>query len=82
MQVWDNWKTNSGLVLHALQLRIFERGLQMLDVGGIIVYSTCSFNPLENEAVSSVSLLEWSLPEVAACSDFWPCATTKLEAKN
>ncbi len=33
------------------QNRILRRGLELLAVGGRIVYSTCSFNPTENEAV-------------------------------
>ena len=34
-----------------LQARILKRGLELLSVGGRLVYSTCSFNPVENEAV-------------------------------
>ena len=34
-----------------LQSRILRRGLEMLASGGRLVYSTCSFNPIENEAV-------------------------------
>ena len=34
-----------------LQFRIARRGLELLTVGGRLVYSTCSLNPLENEAV-------------------------------
>ena len=37
--------------LHPLQVRIAFRGAQLLAVGGRLVYSTCSFNPIENEAV-------------------------------
>lgn len=33
------------------QVQIFLRGAQLTKVGGRIVYSTCSFNPIENEAV-------------------------------
>ena len=34
-----------------LQFDIAKRGLQMLKCGGLLVYSTCSLNPLEDEAV-------------------------------
>lgn len=34
-----------------MQLRIAERSLRMLKVGGKMVYSTCSMSPLEDEAV-------------------------------
>ena len=35
----------------SLQRSILNRGLEMLEVGGRLVYSTCSFNPVEDEAV-------------------------------
>ncbi|KAF8421464.1 S-adenosyl-L-methionine-dependent methyltransferase [Tirmania nivea] len=49
--VWREWVPHSGLNLHLIQVRILVRGLQMLKVGGRLVYSTCSMNPIENEAV-------------------------------
>ncbi|OLL26300.1 Multisite-specific tRNA:(cytosine-C(5))-methyltransferase [Neolecta irregularis DAH-3] len=49
--LWNTWGVGHGLGLHSLQLRILLRGLQMLKVGGRLVYSTCSINPMENEAV-------------------------------
>lgn len=40
-----------GLGLHQLQINISLRAAHLLKVGGLMVYSTCSFNPIENEAV-------------------------------
>ena len=37
--------------LHALQVRITLHSATLLKVGGRLVYSTCSFNPVEDEAV-------------------------------
>ncbi|WBW70623.1 tRNA (cytosine-5-)-methyltransferase [Schizosaccharomyces osmophilus] len=75
ISLWKDWSATSGLSLHPLQLRILIRGLQLLKVGGYMVYSTCSMNPIENEAVvcaalkatgESVSLVDISekLPEL------------------
>ncbi|CAL4093057.1 unnamed protein product, partial [Meganyctiphanes norvegica] len=49
--VWKKWNPLNGANLHGLQLRIARRGLEMLTVGGRMVYSTCSMHPLEDEAV-------------------------------
>nr|XP_054748162.1 RNA cytosine-C(5)-methyltransferase NSUN2-like [Lytechinus pictus] len=49
--IWKRWTPLSGFNLHPLQRRILLRGIELLAVGGRLVYSTCSFNPVENEAV-------------------------------
>ncbi|KKK18038.1 hypothetical protein ARAM_000766 [Aspergillus rambellii] len=51
VSVWKDWTPTNAIGLHAIQVRILVRALQMLKVGGRVVYSTCSMNPLENEAV-------------------------------
>lgn len=49
--IWRRWTANNGNGLHALQLRIALHSAHMLRVGGRMVYSTCTFNPVEDEAV-------------------------------
>ena len=51
LNVWKDWTPGNALGLHGVQSRILLRALQMLKVGGRVVYSTCSMNPVENEAV-------------------------------
>jgi 16S rRNA C967 or C1407 C5-methylase (RsmB/RsmF family) len=49
--VMKGWHASFGLELHQLQLQIAFRGLALLKIGGMMTYSTCSFNPVEDEAV-------------------------------
>lgn len=49
--IWRKWNVGMGNALHCLQVQIAMRGLSLLKVGGRMVYSTCSMNPVENEAV-------------------------------
>eukprot|EP00461_Guttulinopsis_vulgaris_P007794 UN07844 len=49
--VWANWSLHNSYALQPLQLQIAYRGLQLLKEDGLMVYSTCSINPLEDEAV-------------------------------
>ncbi|KAG9239904.1 S-adenosyl-L-methionine-dependent methyltransferase [Calycina marina] len=51
VNLWKDWTPGSALGLYITQVRILVRALQMLKVGGRVVYSTCSMNPVENEAV-------------------------------
>ncbi|CAN4097302.1 unnamed protein product [Withania somnifera] len=49
--IWRRWNAGTGNGLHGLQVQIAMRGMSLLKVGGRMVYSTCSMNPIENEAV-------------------------------
>ena len=48
---WRSWTTKDGFALHKVQIALVKRALQLVKVGGRVVYSTCSLNPIENEAV-------------------------------
>ena len=48
---WKEWGLKDGNSLHKLQLNILRKGVALLKKNGLIVYSTCSLNPIENEAV-------------------------------
>ncbi|ELA41183.1 uncharacterized protein VICG_01782 [Vittaforma corneae ATCC 50505] len=49
--IMPKWNVNDGIGLSSIQLRILKRSLELLKEGGILVYSTCSLNPIENEWV-------------------------------
>ena len=57
--IWSKWSTASGFLLHPLQLQIAKRGVQLLKTGGLMVYSTCSMSPYEDEACVA-ELLRWA----------------------
>ncbi|KAG6873618.1 hypothetical protein C0995_013549 [Termitomyces sp. Mi166 len=54
--IWKNWQPMDGNGLHSLQVRILQRAMKLLKPDGRIVYSTCSLNPVENEAVLAAAL--------------------------
>lgn len=48
---WRNWNPLDGNALNTLQISILERAVNLVKVNGLIAYSTCSLNAVENEAV-------------------------------
>ena len=54
--IWKDWTPGNALGLYSIQSRILVRALQMLKVGGRVVYSTCSLNPVENEAIIATAI--------------------------
>jgi len=49
--VLNRWEVANALRQHTMQLQIAMRGVELLRVGGTMAFSTCSLNPIENEAV-------------------------------
>ncbi|KAI8811757.1 S-adenosyl-L-methionine-dependent methyltransferase [Cladochytrium replicatum] len=75
---WRNWSVSKGNGMHRTQLRILMRALQLAKVGARIVYSTCTFNPIEDEAVvaAALNLSEGSL-RILDVSDKLPALRRK-----
>lgn len=55
-EVFLRWEPLLGLRMHPLQLQIAMRAAALLKVGGLLSYSTCSLNPIENESVVAALL--------------------------
>lgn len=44
---WREWSTADGREMHAVQIGLLMKALQMTRIGGVVVYSTCSLNDIE-----------------------------------
>jgi len=69
-EIWRSWTPAEGVGLHPRQLQILCRGIQLLKDGGVLVYSTCSLNPIEDEAVVAAALARF--PGELELVDFSP----------
>jgi 16S rRNA C967 or C1407 C5-methylase (RsmB/RsmF family) len=49
--IFKIWSPREAIGLQRIQVQIALRACHLLKVGGRLVYSTCSLNPIENEAV-------------------------------
>ncbi|KAH0834903.1 S-adenosyl-L-methionine-dependent methyltransferase [Lanmaoa asiatica] len=70
--IWKRWQPLDGNGLHGLQVRILQRAMHMLEPDGRIVYSTCSLNPVENEAVIAAALNSRPVFELVDVSSQFP----------
>jgi NOL1/NOP2/sun family putative RNA methylase len=68
-EVWRQWKPSGGLGLHSMQVGLLNRAVDLLKPGGRVVYSTCSLDPVENEAVISQILQKRGDVRLIDCSD-------------
>jgi len=58
LNIWESWNPVKGNHRHHLQYNIARRGLELLEVGGLMAYSSCSINQIENECVLARLLQE------------------------
>lgn len=54
--VWKKWSVGNSNNFHGMQAKILRRGVELLKENGLLVYSTCSMNPIEDEAVVATIL--------------------------
>lgn len=57
--LWRLFRPRTGLQFHLIQRQILLQALQVLKPQGRLVYSTCSLNPIEDEAVVASVLKEY-----------------------
>lgn len=77
--VWTKWNLHSGRGMHKLQVDILKKGALLLRPGGKMVYSTCSIDPIENEAVVASILKQFPWLELISIntSDMFPDLRTR-----
>ncbi|PFH60837.1 hypothetical protein XA68_10244 [Ophiocordyceps unilateralis] len=83
--LWRDWQPGNALGLHPTQIRILVRALQLLKVGGRVVYSTCSMNPVENESVVAAAIGRCGGPanvEIVDCHDQLPALKRRRGLKT
>ncbi|RCI13800.1 hypothetical protein L249_8021 [Ophiocordyceps polyrhachis-furcata BCC 54312] len=83
--LWRDWQPGNALGLHHTQVRILVRALQLLKVGGRVVYSTCSMNPVENESVVASAIERCGGPtnvDIVDCQDQLPALKRRPGLKS
>jgi 16S rRNA C967 or C1407 C5-methylase (RsmB/RsmF family) len=70
--IWSSWTPSNGISLHAMQLQILCNGMSLCAPGARLVYSTCSLNPIEDEAVIAEAMRRNQSFELVDCSGHLP----------
>ena len=71
-ELWKNWTERAGRKLNPLQVALVRKGAMLLAPGGRMVYSTCSMDPIENEAV---------VAEILRTCEFLTLVDTEIDEK-
>ena len=50
-ELWRTWNAERATKLRPLQVQLLTAALSVVKPGGVVAYSTCSLNPVENEEV-------------------------------
>lgn len=68
----SEWSPSNVEMCHERQLMILEEAAKMLKAGGILTYSTCTFNDIENEGTVNEFLLSHPEFSLETKERFWP----------
>jgi len=71
-ELWEKWTERAGRKLNPLQVALVRKGAMLLAPGGRMVYSTCSMDPIENEAV---------VAEILRTCEFLTLVDTEIDEK-
>lgn len=69
----ENWSTKEALNIHSTQVALLQRAIKLVKINGLVIYSTCSLNPIENEAVVA--------NVISRANDLCPGSVSIIDAK-
>ncbi len=78
----EEWSEGNVRMCAERQIEILKNAWRMLKAGGVLIYSTCTFNTLENEDVVG-KFSEYAADEVASfesveCDEDWGVVTSRV----
>lgn len=59
-----SWERNGVQVYHDIQRKILPDAIAMLKPGGLLMYSTCTFDPIENECIIEELITNYNMEMV------------------